>query len=179
MFHQIQKIERNTSEFESLFKSFVNYTPVEEKDVITTYPVKYVIISDPQFQTALQPFVEWKRKKGFLVIEEYTNNPAVGNTTNSIHAFIKDLYDNPTDGIAPSYLLIVGDDAQVPSFNVGQHVSDMYYCESMVMVIFSRNALWKIFAKPTQVEIQVNKTLTHEQYTFADPSFWMKLCWWR
>ena len=52
-------------EFESLFKSFVNYTPLEEKDVITTYPVKYVIISAPQFQTVLQPFVEWKRKKGF------------------------------------------------------------------------------------------------------------------
>ena len=160
-------------EFESLFKSFVNYTPLEEKDVITTYPVKYVIISDQQFQNAIQPFVEWKRKKGFLVIEEYTNNPAVGNTTSSIHAFIKDLYDNPIDGIAPSYLLIVGDDAQVPSFNTGQHVSDMYYCEFDGNGDFYPEMYYGRFSAttPLQAEIQVNKTLTHEKYTFADPSF--------
>ena len=107
----------------------MNYTEIDQKDVITTYPVKYVIISDPMFQAALQPLVDWKRKKGFLVVEEYTNNPAVGNTTTSIHTFVKDLYDNPTDGVAPTYLLIIGDDGQVPSFNTGQHVSDMYYCE--------------------------------------------------
>ena len=123
------RIKYYSHEFESLFKSFVNYTDIAEKDVITTYPVKYVIISDPMFQAALQPLVDWKRKKGFLVVEEYTNNPAVGNTTTSIHTFIKDLYDNPPDGVAPTYLLIIGDDAQVPSFNAGQHVSDMYYCE--------------------------------------------------
>lgn len=160
-------------EFESLFKSFVNYTPLEKKDIITTYPVKYVIISDSQFQTALQPFVEWKRKKGFLVIEEYTNNPAVGNTTNSIHSFIKDLYDNPLDGIVPSYLLIVGDDVQVPSFNLGQHVSDMYYCEFDGNGDFYPEMYYGRFSAttPSQVEIQVNKTLTHEKYTFTDPSF--------
>ena len=36
------------------------------KDVITTNPVKYVIISDPLFQAALQPLVDWKKKKGFI-----------------------------------------------------------------------------------------------------------------
>ena len=40
------------------------------------------------------------------------------------------------------------------------------------MVIFSRDVLWKIFTNsPLDVEIQVDKTLTHEQYTFTDPSF--------
>ena len=56
-------------EFETLFKNCVNYTPVSKKDVITTYPVKYVIISDPMFQSILQPFIEWKTKKGFTVVE--------------------------------------------------------------------------------------------------------------
>ena len=44
-------------EFETLFKNCVNYTPVSKKDVITTYLVKYVIISDPLFQNVLQPFI--------------------------------------------------------------------------------------------------------------------------
>ena len=105
----------------------------------------------------------------------------VGNTTTSIHSFIKDLYDNPIDGIVPSYLLIVGDDAQVPSFNLGQHVSDMYYCEFDGNGDFYPEMYYGRFSPTTstQVEIQVNKTLTHEQYTFADPSFLMKLCWWQ
>ena len=50
-------------EYESLFKSFVNYTPLVEKDVITTYPVKYVIISDPQFQNVLQPVCRVEKKE--------------------------------------------------------------------------------------------------------------------
>mgnify|MGYP006120027613 FL=1 len=163
-----------SSEFETLFKSCVNHTPVTEKDVITTYPVKYVIISDPQFQTALQPLVDWKRKKGFLVIEEYTNNPLVGTTTTSIHSFIKNMYDNATPlDPAPTYLLLIGDLAEIPSFDNGSHVSDMYYCEFDGGGDFYPEMYYGRLSATTaaEVEIQVNKTLTHELYTFTDPSF--------
>ena len=65
-------------EFEHLFKQCVNYIEYDgAKDVITTYPTKYVIISDPNFQSALQPLIDWKTKKGFKVIEAYTNDPNV------------------------------------------------------------------------------------------------------
>ena len=66
-----------------------------------------------------------------MVVEGYTNDPLVGNTTSSIQAFIKDMYVNATvSDPAPTYLLIVGDDGQVPSFagNTGSHLSDIYYC---------------------------------------------------
>ena len=76
------RIKYYSPEFESLFKTCVNNTPITGKDVITTYPVKYVIISDPQFQAALQPLVDWKIKKGFMVVEEYTNNPSVTTPVN-------------------------------------------------------------------------------------------------
>ena len=163
-----------SSEFESLFKTFVNYTPITEKDVITTYPVKYVIISDPAFQSALQPLVDWKKKKGFIVVEEYTSNPLVGNTTNSIHTFIKDMYNNATpSNPAPTYLLLVGDLAQIPSFNNGNHVSDMYYCEFDGNGDFYPEMYYGRFSATSaaEVESQVNKTLTHELYNFSDPSF--------
>ncbi|MDG1427172.1 MAG: C25 family cysteine peptidase [Flavobacteriales bacterium] len=162
--------------FNHLFKSSINYIPVQDKDLITTYPVKYVIVSDPSFQPALQPLIDWKTKKGFNVIEAYTNDPLVGNTTSSIHAFIKDMYDNATlADPAPTYLLIVGDDAQVPSFsgNSGSHLSDMYYCEFdgngdfYPEMYFGRMSA----TNSGEVEIQVNKTLTYEQYTFPDPSY--------
>ncbi len=163
-------------EFEHLFKQCVNYIQYDgAKDVITTYPTKYVIISDPNFQTALQPLIDWKTKKGFKVIEAYTNDPNVGNTPISIYTFLKDLYDNPSDGISPTYLLIVGDDDQVPSFdgNTGNHLSDMYYCEYDGGGDFYPEMYFGRFSaiNSGQVEAQVNKTLKHERYLFSDPSF--------
>ena len=154
----------------------MNYLPPSTKDVITTYPVKYIIVSDASFQTALQPLVEWKTKKGFTVIEAYTNDPNVGNTTSSIYDYIKDLYINATaSNPAPTYLLIVGDEAQVPSFNgaSGSHLSDMYYCEFDGNGDFYPEMYYgRISATNSgDVEAQVYKTITHETYSFNDPSF--------
>ena len=172
--HQINKKKYYSPEFEHLFKSCLNYMPIKEKDVITTYPVKYVIVSDPAFQTALQPLVQWKTRKGFIVVEGYTNDPAVGNTTASIHAYLKDMYDNATaNDPAPTYLLIVGDNGQVPSFNNGSHLSDMYFCEFDGNGDFYPEMYYGRFSATIaeDVEVQVHKTLTHEKYLFSDPSF--------
>jgi len=171
--HKTNKQKYYSAEFNNLFKECINYIPSQEKDVITTYPVKYVIISDPAFESTLQPLVDWKTKKGFIVVEGYTNDPNVGNTTTSIHTYLKNMYDNPIDGIAPTYLLIVGDEAQVPSFDNGQHLSDMYYCEFDGGGDFYPEMYYGRFSAtiPEEVQVQVEKTITHEQYTFNDPSF--------
>ena len=171
--HKVNKQKYFSEEFEHLYKSCLNYMPTQDKDIITTYPVKYVIISDPDFQSALQPLVQWKTKKGFHVVEAYTNNPLVGNTTVSIHTYLKDMYDNPSDGISPTYVLFVGDEAQVPSFDNGNHLSDMYYCEFDGGGDFYPEMYYGRFSATIseEVEVQVNKTLTHEKYLFTDPSF--------
>jgi len=171
--HKINKKKYYSPEFEHLYKSCLNYIPIEEKDIITTYPVKYVIVSDPAFQSALQPLVQWKTKKGFHVIEAYTDDPAIGSTTVSIHAYLKDMYYNPLDGISPTYVLFVGDDGQVPSFNNGNHLSDMYFCEFDGNGDFYPEMYYGRFSATVaeEVEVQVHKTLTHEKYLFSDPSF--------
>ena len=50
--HKTNKRKYYSAEFEHLYKSCLNYMPIQEKDVITTYPVKYIIVSDPTFQSA-------------------------------------------------------------------------------------------------------------------------------
>ena len=162
--------------FEHQFKQFVNYLPLPTKDVITTYPIKYVIIADSMFQSTLQPFVEWKTKKGFEVVEGYTNDPAVGSTTTSIRAFIKNIYDNATvNDPAPTYLLIVGDEAQVPSFNgnTGTHLADMYYCEFDGGGDFYPEMYYGRFSAtiPEQLTPQILKTMEYEQYTMPNPAY--------
>ena len=172
--HKTNQQKYYSTEFNHLFKTCINYIPSQQKDVITTYPVKYVIIADPAFQAAIQPLVDWKTRKGFMVVQGYTNDPLVGNTTTSIHAFIKNMYDNATPSDpAPTYLLIVGDDGQVPSFDNGSHLSDMYYCKFDGGGDFYPEMYYGRFSAtiPEQVQVQVQKTLTHEQYTFTDPSF--------
>ena len=161
---------------EGIYSELVNFKPVNGKELIMDEPVTYVIVSDPMFQDALQPFIQWKVKKGFNVIEGYTNDPAVGTTTTSIKNYLAGLYNNPAPGVNPqSFVLLVGDVAQIPAFSgtTGSHVSDLYYCcydgagdiyPECYYGRFSANNL-------TQLQPQIDKTLEYEQYLFPDPSF--------
>ncbi|MDE5544395.1 MAG: hypothetical protein K2I83_03165, partial [Bacteroidales bacterium] len=110
----------------------------EAKAVAYTQPPVYVIVSDPMFRDSLQKFVAWKTLLGFRVQEAYTDDAAVGRTRTSIRAYLKQLYDEATpENPAPTYVLFVGDLAQIPNGNNYRdpypggysHVSDLYLCE--------------------------------------------------
>jgi hypothetical protein len=79
--------------FTSTYNEVCNFIPEPSDALITSCPATYVIVSDIMFQAALQPFIAWKTKKGFKVIEAYTNNPAVGSTTTSIKNYLMGLYN--------------------------------------------------------------------------------------
>ncbi len=161
--------------FSAIYASLINYTP-PVKESITTYPITYVIVSPQTFQATLQPFVEWKTKKGFKVIEAYTNNSAVGTTTTSIKSYLKGLYDNATPANpAPSYVLFVGDVAQIPSFSgtTGSHVSDMYYCEYNGGSDYIPDVYYGRFSATSvaQLQPQIDKTLLYEKYMMDITSY--------
>jgi hypothetical protein len=161
--------------FESMyFNQLMNYQESAAKDTMTKYPVKYVIVSDPMFQTILQPFIQWKTRKGFTVVEAYTSDVNVGTTTASIKTYLQNLYNNATPSDpAPTFVLFVGDVAQIPAFsgNAGSHVTDLYYCE------YSGDYLPEVYygrfsaTNTTQLQPQIDKTLEYEEYTMPDPSF--------
>jgi hypothetical protein len=161
--------------FNSLYAMVENYKPLPPSDeLITASPVTYVIVSDPMFQTTLQPFIAWKKKKGFKVIEGYTNNPDVGNTTTSIKAWLQGLYTTPPAGYnTPSFVLLVGDVAQIPAWagTAGSHVTDLRYCEytgdNLPEVFYGRFSATTV----AQLQPQIDKTLEYEQYLMPDPSF--------
>lgn len=154
---------------------FLNKLPTDGGDRavnFTKYPVKMVIVSDPMFQAALQPFIQWKTKKGFTIVEAYTNNPAVGTTTTSIKNYLKGLYDAGTaEDPAQSFVLFVGDVAQIPAFSKSGHVTDLDYCEytgdNIPEIFYGRFSATSV----AQLQPQIDKTLMYEQYQFPDPSF--------
>ncbi len=157
--------------FRSVQMSLLNYRPVTSKDTITQIPVKYVIVSDPMFQPQLQPFIAWKVKKGFHVIEAYTDDPQVGTTTSSIKAYLQGLYEAGTaDDPAPSFILFVGDVGQVPAWNLSGE-SDLEYCE-YTGDLFPEVYYGRFSAtNPDQLQPQIDKTLMYEQFTMPDPSY--------
>jgi hypothetical protein len=162
--------------FRPVFGSLPNFSRPQTaaRENFTRYPVKYVIVADRMFESQLQPFIEWKNRKGFQVIEAYTDDPSVGTTTYQIKAYLQGLYDNATpDNPAPSFVLFVGDISQVPAWT-GQaagHVTDLYYCEYtgdyFPEVFYGRFSA----QNPAQLQPQIDKTLMYEQYTMPEPAY--------
>ena len=155
------------------FSKLIN-ADIHSKNDFTSLPIRMIILSDPMFEEELQEFIAWKTRLGFDVIEAYKGDDGVGSTKESMKAFVQSYYDNATaEEPAPTYLLIVGDHEQIPSFQMQGHTSDMVYCEfdgngdyfpEMYYGRFSASSV-------SQLIPQIDKTLEYEQYTMPDPSY--------
>ena len=162
-----------SQDFDINFSKLLNNNSTK-KDVFTSHTARMIILSAPQFEEGLQEFIQWKTKKGIEVIEAYKGTAEVGDTFESMKAYVQSFYDNATDeNPAPTYLLIVGDHEQLPSFDAGNHVSDMYYCEFDGNGDYFPEMIVGRFSATTNSElsIQIDKTLQYEQFTMPDPSY--------
>jgi hypothetical protein len=96
--------------FERTLSKILNYKAEETKSPGIEKPVKYIILSDTIFHDILQPFIKWKTRKGFNVIELYTGENGAGTTREELKDTLKGIYTSATpDDPAPTFLLIVGD----------------------------------------------------------------------
>lgn len=163
----------------SLQKHLTTQTKGDVKAELYARPVRYVIVADPMFKDSLQKFVEWKARFGFEVVQAYTDQPEVGKTKESIRAYLKGLYDNASESNpAPSYVLFVGDLAQIPtqryngdSFWDESHYSDLYLCEytgdHFPEVHYGRMSATKV----EELMPQINKTIYMESIAFEKAAF--------
>lgn len=161
--------------FEESFKRILNYRVDESKSFTSQKPLKYVILSDPAFSEALQPFIEWKTRMGFNVIEAYKGDTIVGSTKEEMKAYLKDIYLSATpEDPAPTYLLIVGDHSQIPAFKSDYgHYTDLYYSEYDGEGDYFPELLYGRFSANDTSELnpQIEKIIEYEQYLFPDPTF--------
>ncbi|MEA1873681.1 MAG: C25 family cysteine peptidase, partial [Bacteroidota bacterium] len=174
-----QKSKYYSPQFGGVYNMLLNYQPPANKDTFTDYPIKYVIVADPAFEITLQPFIEWKTKSGYNVIEAYTDDPAVGSTTTSIQSYLQDLYDagNASDP-APTYVLIVGDhdgNYNIPAHDgeTNSHVTDLYYgCYDGGSDNIPDLYLGRISANSTtELQNALDKILPYEMYTIPDGTY--------
>ena len=134
--------------------------------------VTMVIVTAPDFVGQLADFIAWKTERGFNVITAVVGSAEVGSTTSSIRSYLHGLYNNATpEEPAPSFVLFVGDVAQVPTFSESGDATDRPYCavdgDLVPDMYYGRFSA----TNPTQLQAQLDKTMMYDQYTMPDPSY--------
>ncbi len=131
-------------------------------------PVKMLVVANRMFEETIQEWVNWKTIKGFYMDVNYTDE--IGSSADVIKNFIKQKYEAD----APTFVIIIGDKAQVAASATGSEthcVTDLYY-ESVDNDYFP-DMLHSRMSVETVNELQnvLEKTLQYEQYTMPDPSY--------
>lgn len=160
--------------FEGTYANMINYSAPASKDALTKYPIKYVIVGLTSFQSTMQPFVTWKRQKGFTVIEQYYSSAPTATT---VKTYLSGLYSAGTaSDPAPTFILFVGDVAQIPT-NTGvastAHKTDLYFCTFDGSSDYLPDMYYGRFSATTvaQLQPQVDKTLEYEKYLMPNTAY--------
>lgn len=160
--------------FDIAYKQLLNVNNIyDEHPDLLTFPVHMLIVADPMFADALQPFIDWKTKTGFYLTIAYTDE--IGSSVSEIQTYINDQYNQGVaNGQTPDFLLLVGDVQQVPASATGSSSgvkTDLYY-GSVDGDIFPEMYYGRLSAQTVaQLESILNKILYYEKYEFADPSY--------
>lgn len=135
----------------------------------------YLIISVPEFEETLAPFIDWKKQMGYNVTALYDS----GWTPESIKNAISEQYQSNNSLM---YILIVGDHSKVPG-EIKQYTwhhmtecfaTDFHYgClggdEDLVPDLF--RGRWPVNTV-AQLETVIEKTTRYEQQPVSDPEFY-------
>ncbi|MBE9481468.1 MAG: gingipain R, partial [Bacteroidetes bacterium] len=152
--------EKISTEFKNIYqRHFLNtsssrYTPVDDHG-------NMLIICYADFMSAMQPLIEWKTQTG--IPTEIVNVATIGNSA-AIKTYIVNYYNN--NGL--TFVLLVGDGAQVPTSYSNGH-SDNNYSYIVGNDHYPDLFVGRFSAENVgQVETQVERTVTYEQDPYRD-----------
>ena len=174
--YQMKNLHGNAV-FNGLQSRVINPIHSDSRESTFNRPIKYLIVAHSMFRDHLDEFVAWKKRQGLEVEIAYTDESEVGTTTTSIANFLKAKYTNATETEpAPTYVLLVGDIAQIPVFSTHvsgeNHKTDLYYFtwtngDNFPDCYYGRFSAQNV----NQLNNILEKTLQYEQYTMPDPTY--------
>jgi hypothetical protein len=144
----------------------------DHPDLYTT-PVKMLVVTTSTYvnSTAFQNWLTWKKQKGIDVDVQTVANGATAAT-------IKNLIYSRYNANHPSFLVIVGDETVVTYYslwdynsNYGNAATDLEYASVDGDVYHDMFISRMPVSSTTELDNLVNKILTYEKYTMADPSY--------
>ena len=151
-----------SKEFLNIYNNhFINYSNDTRFDYLVDHG-NMLVISYGSFMETVQPLVDWKNRKG--IPTEMVNISDIGSSSSAVESYVANYYND--NGL--TFLLLVGDIAQMPSPSVSGSSSDMSYgCISgsdfYAEVIVGRFS----GSTPTQIATQVERSIEYERYPQA------------
>ncbi len=98
---------KQSRSFENIYRSMItNYETLRDEE--PEYQQRSMIVIYPfnsQLQQYIDSFIDWKRNKGFKVIDAPTNE--IGTSTSAIKNYIQDQYETLED--PPEFVVLIGD----------------------------------------------------------------------
>ena len=151
-----------SKEFIDIYENhFLNFQNDNRFDYLVDHG-NMLIISYGTFMETVQPLVDWKNRKG--ISTEMINVSEIGLNSSAIENFVDDYYED--NGL--TFLLLIGDIAQIPSPSVSGSASDPSYGfiegnDSYAEVIVGRLS----GSTPSQIQTQVERSINYERYPQA------------
>ena len=149
---------QRVSDFEQLYaRHYLNYTALNDRYTSIGEVGSMLVICYDAFNAATQPFVAWKNQMG--VPTTLVNVSAIGSTGTQIKSYIQNLYS--TSGV--TFIVLVGDAAQVPYYNNGG-ASDPSYAFLAGADNYPDAFVGRLSAETVaQVETQVTRSIEYER----------------
>ncbi|HOY32267.1 MAG TPA: C25 family cysteine peptidase [Bacteroidales bacterium] len=163
-FIRTQPLSKIEKEFSSIYNShFLNYhnnhkyTPLDEHG-------NMLIICADAYMNAMQPFVDWKNDEGIPTV--MVSKTTAGATASAIKTYVTNYYN--ANGL--TFLLLVGDAAQVPTFTVSGGGSDPSYGYISGNDHYQEFFVGRFSAETIEhVTTQVNRTVRYEKTPSVTP----------
>jgi len=162
-----QPLSSIDTDFKQIYeKHFINYgltdyTPIEEQG-------NMLIITYDNFWDTMQPFVQWKNLKG--IPTEMVKVTDIGNEYD-IETYIQQYYyDN---GL--TFVLLVGDEGEVPTLTAGYSASDPSYSYIAGDDHYPDIFIGRFSAQNTEdLETQVERSIEYEKYPQVGVDWYIK-----
>ncbi len=158
-------------EFKSVYAShFLNFNRIQSRYVPIEEEGTILVITHPNFLTAIQPYVNWKRQKGYQT--ELVTTETAGTSSTAIKTYIQNYYTaNPN----LAYIQLVGDAAQIPTLTYAGGGSDPSYVMLAGNDNYPELFIGRFSAETVaHVETQVERTIWYERDIFEIDGEWIK-----
>lgn len=168
-----EKIQRySSSSFEKIFKAaFANYGFLENGENNGDQEGYLIIVYD-NFYDEIQPLVDLKETRGYEVTVTKTSDIPGGVTKEKIYDYIEGAYN--TWNTPPTYVLLVGDTPQIPTYigSASYSEADLYYVTVDGSDYIPDIHIGRFPAsQESHVETMVKKTVFYEEGGFENTSW--------
>lgn len=157
--------------YENLYhRRFINYSNERSRYEPVADGEKMIVIAPTGLMESIQPFVNWKNEKGIMTtLFEYPGE--IGTGKDAIKSFIDKQYKENNI----TYVLLVGDNEDIPSFPSGTGLSDPTYVFLAGNDCYPEAFIGRFSAStPTDVTTMVEKTIKYEKEPLLDSDHYSK-----